>query len=129
VDKILRVIVAVPGVLFGISGLGWIADPTSAAAGLGITLPDDGLARSTIIGDLGSFFLCLSAMTLIGVITLQRVWLLAPAMILVTAAVMRILAWAIHDAAFATQFIVVELVMASVLVFGGNKLVSAQSSP
>ena len=103
-DRVLRVVVGLPGLLFGISGIGWIVDPVQAAASLGVTLPG-GIARSTLIGDLGAFFLCLSAMILIGVATLQRTWLIAAAMLLATAACMRVLAWAVHDAEFAPAFI------------------------
>lgn len=120
-EKAWRVFVAVPGVLFGISGLGWIVDPTQAALGLGVTLPS-GLARSTVIGDLGAFFLCLSAMILIGVVRLERTWLRAAAMLLAVAAVMRVLAFAVHDADFAAQFIASEVVIAALLLFGGDKI-------
>ncbi len=120
-DKAVRVLVAVPGVLFGISGLGWIFAPAQAAAGLGMSLPE-GIARSTMIGDVGAFFLALSAMIWIGVVTLQRVWLQAAALVVGTAAVMRVLAFAVHDAAFAGLFIGVEVVVTALLVFGGNKI-------
>ena len=123
-DKAVRLLVALPAVLFGISGLGWIFDPAQAAAGLGMSLPE-GIARSTMIGDIGAFFLALSAMILIGVFSLQRAWLLASAMVVATAAVMRVLAWAVHDAAFAGPFIAVEVVVAAVLFFGGNKITSS----
>jgi hypothetical protein len=125
VDKVLRVIVALPGVFFGLTGLQWIVNPTQAAAGLGVTLPE-GIARSTIVGDLGAFFLCLSAMILVGVATLQRGWLIAASLFMVTAASMRLLAWAVHDADFAAAFISVELVVAAVLFFGGNKITAAR---
>jgi hypothetical protein len=120
-DKAVRVLVAVPGVLFGLSGLGWIFDPARAAAGLGMALPE-GIARSTMIGDIGAFFLALSAMIWIGVVTLQRAWLQAAALVVGTAAVMRVLAFAVHDAAFAGLFIGVEVVVAALLIFGGNKI-------
>ena len=120
-QKALRVVVALPALLFGVNGLGFIVNPTQAAGSLGVTLPE-GIARSTLIGDLGAFFLFLSGMIVLGVLRLDRRWLVASATLLVTAACMRLLAWAVHGADFATQFIVAELLMAALLYFGGNKL-------
>jgi hypothetical protein len=38
------------------------------------------------------------------------------------AAVVRTLAWAFHDAAFATRFIVIEVVIAALLFFSASQL-------
>lgn len=120
-DKALRFVVAVPSALFAISGIRWIVQPGEAAAALGMSLPE-GIARSTMIGDVGGFFLALSAMIGIGVFRLKRAWLHCAAILLGGAAFMRILAWAVHDAAFATQFIVAELLITAILIFGGNRI-------
>ena len=122
-NKVLRVIVAIPGVLFVIIGLSWLMDPATAAKNLGMPLLD-GLGRSSQIGDFGAFFTVGGAMVLIGVITQRRTWLYAPAMLLCGAAVFRTLAWMIQGAAFAVPQIVVEVVLAVFLLFAASRLPS-----
>ena len=110
-----RGIAGLIGALFLIQTAGWILDPATAAEGLGMPLLD-GLARSTQVGDLTSFFLALGVMSLLGALRENGTWLLASAGLLGGAAVMRTLAWAIHGADFATEFIAVEAVLAITLV-------------
>ena len=101
-QKTLRIVVALPGVMFLASGLNWLFWPESAAQGLGLPLLD-GIARSTQIGDIGSFFFGTSAMILTGSITARPTWLYAAAMLLGGAAAMRVAAWALHGADFAAS--------------------------
>ena len=117
----LRVAVMVLGVLFALQGLGWIADPTRAAAGLGMPLLDD-VGRSTQIGDLAAFFLVLGATILLGARPGRARLLYVPAALLGTAAVARILAWALHGAAFAAAFIGIEVACAVLLVTAARRL-------
>ena len=55
-DKLFNILTYVIGFLFLLMGLQWLVDPTSAAAGLGMSLLT-GHGLSTQIGDLASFFL------------------------------------------------------------------------
>jgi hypothetical protein len=119
--RTVRVIATLPGVLFAVQGLNWIFDPAAAALSLGMPLLD-GIGRSTQIGDLGAFFFAMSAMILVGVVKLEPRWLRAAAMLVGGAAVVRTLAWAFHDAAFATRFIVIEVVIAALLFFSASQL-------
>ena len=48
-----------------VTGLGWITDPASAAANLGMPLLDD-LGRSTQIGDFTAFFIAVAGFSLYG---------------------------------------------------------------
>ncbi|MFT6431216.1 MAG: hypothetical protein ACJAXR_003119 [Halopseudomonas sp.] len=121
VNKILRVIVALLGVLFVLIGLRWLIDPSSAAVQLGMPLLD-GLGRSTQIGDFSAFFLTLGTFILIALITSKRVCYYPAIMLLGIAAVGRILAWLIHDAALAIDMIVPEIVIASILLFAARRL-------
>tara|TARA_R110000782_G_scaffold99709_6_gene185606 strand:- start:999 stop:1397 length:399 start_codon:yes stop_codon:yes gene_type:complete len=121
VNKILRVIVALLGVLFVLIGLRWLIDPSSAAVQLGMPLLD-GLGRSTQIGDFFAFFLTLGTFILIALITSKRVCYYPAIMLLGIAAVGRILAWLIHDAALAIDMIVPEIVIASILLFAARRL-------
>jgi len=103
------------GVIFSLQGVAWMIDPASSASGLGMPLLD-GLARSTQVGDFSAFFLTAGATILLG---LRRGWsrlLVAPAILLASAAVMRSLAWALHGADFAWLFITVEIAAAGVIV-------------
>ena len=117
----IRIVAALLGVIFAVQGLSWIFDPASAAESLGMPLLD-GIGRSTQIGDLGAFFFAMSAMIFVGAIKAEPRWLRAAAMLVGGAAVVRTLAWAIQDAAFATQFIAVELVFAALLFFAASRL-------
>jgi len=119
-NKILKVIVAVPAILFLVIGLRWLLAPAGVAGEFGMPLLD-GLGRSTQIGDLAAFFIGAGAMMLLGVLTRNRTWLLAPALLLSLTAVFRALAWALHDASFAATQIAVEVVVAGLLVYAAAK--------
>ena len=120
-NKVLRVIVALPGVLFVVTGLRWLVDPASAAAQFGMPLLD-GLGRSSQIGDMSSFFLTLGVLILVAVITGKRAWYYPPIMLLAFTAFGRLLAWLIHDAAPALEMIAPEVIIACLLLFASRKL-------
>jgi hypothetical protein len=114
INKILRVVTVLPGILFVVIGVGWIIDPASDAAGVGMPLLE-GVARSTQIGDLGAFFLTMGLLILVGVTTLKRVWFYPPMMLLGLAATFRIIAWLVHGAALAGSMIAVEVIVTTLL--------------
>jgi uncharacterized membrane protein len=120
-NKVLKVIVALPGILFVVTGLRWLVDPASAAAQFGMPLLD-GLGRSSQIGDMASFFLTLGVLILIALITAKRVWYYPAIMLLAFTAMGRILAWLIHDAAPAVEMIAPELIIAALLLFASRRL-------
>lgn len=120
-QRIVRISVVLPGVLMLVSGLRWLFSPQSAADALGMPLLD-GIARSTQIGDLGAFFLATAAMILLGAIQANAQWLYAAAMLLGGAALVRTASWMFHGAAFATQFIVAEVVMTAIVLFCAAKI-------
>lgn len=120
-NKVLRVLIALPGIFFVVMGLRWLVDPAGAAAELGMGLLD-GVGRSSQIGDMAAFFLALGTMILVGLITSQPRWLYVPALMLLGAAIFRVLAWLLHDAALAGQMIGFELVVACLLLFGSSRL-------
>ena len=119
-NKVLKVIVAVPAILFLVIGLRWLLAPAGVAGEFGMPLLD-GLGLSTQIGDLAAFFIGAGAMMLLGVLTLNKTWLLAPALLLSLTAVFRVLAWALHDASFAATQIAVEVVVAGLLLYAAAK--------
>ena len=119
--KALKIIVALPAVLFLMIGLRILIDPEGGLAELGLSLAE-GLGRSTQIGDLGAFFITGAILILMGVFTGRREWLQAPAMLLGLTGVFRLWAWIGHDAALAVAQIVVEFVVMGLLLFAASKI-------
>ena len=106
----LRIVTVLMGAGFALQGVGWLVVPERAAASLGMPVLD-GLARSTQFGDFAAFFLTLGLSILAGIGLADRARLLYfPAALLGSAAFGRVVAWAVHGAAFATTFILVEIV-------------------
>ena len=115
-DKFFNILTYMIGFPFLLMGLQWLVDPTSAAAGLGMSLlSDHGL--STQIGDLASFFLVVGVFTLCAAIKKNKVWLYTPITLFGFAAISRIIAFLFHDAALSTDKIMVELVLAGFLFY------------
>jgi uncharacterized membrane protein len=125
-DKLLRVIVALPAVLFVVTGLRWITDPVDAAAKLGMPLLD-GVGRSSQIGDMAAFFLTLGILILIALITSRRSWYYPAILMLGLAALLRLLAWLFHDAALAIHLIAPEIIIACLLLFASRRLGKQES--
>jgi hypothetical protein len=121
---VLRVLIALPAILFVVLGIRWFVDPTSAAAALGMHLMD-GVGRSSQIGDVGALFLSMGIMMLVALITGRRSWFQAPALMLALVALFRVMAWLSHDAALSLDMIVVELVVAGMLLFASTRLSQA----
>lgn len=120
-NRLLRGLVVLPGILFVAVGVYWLVDPAGAAAELGMSLLV-GVGLSSQIADLAAFFLTLGMMILAAVITLKRHWFYVPAFMLLGAAIFRLLAWLLHDAGLAGQSIVLELVVAGLLFFASSRL-------
>jgi hypothetical protein len=122
-NKYLRGIVALLGLLFVFIGLRWLIDPAGIAKNLGMPLLE-GLGRSSQIGDFGAFFAAGGSMVIIASIVQERTWLYAPAMMLGGAAVFRTLGWMIQGAALAVPQIAIELVLSALLLFAASRLPS-----
>lgn len=114
--KILRSVAGLFAGLFLLVGLGWLLAPGLLAEQFEMPLLD-GMARSTQIADLASFFLTLSVCMLLGLVTRNRVWFFPAMMLLGFAACGRILAWLAHGAALAPQMIAVEVAVILLLYF------------
>jgi len=119
--NVLRVIAGIAGTLFFLNGLQWIINPASIANSLGMPLLE-GVGLSTQIGDLGSFFITVGAMTLIGAITTTRHWFYAPSMLLLVAALYRTLSTILYGAPFVMSAIVVEISIGLFLIFAGSRI-------
>ena len=119
--NVLRIVAGLVGILFFLNGLQWIISPANVAASLGMPLLE-GVGLSTQIGDLGSFFITVGAMTLIGAITTTRHWFYAPSMLLLVAALYRTLSTLLYGAPFVMSAIVVEVVVGLFLIFAGPRI-------
>ncbi len=114
-----------PGALMAMNGVGFIVRPAETAASLGMPYLE-GVARSTQIGDMASFFLGCGIMCVLGAWQRRATWLYAAALLLGGTAVFRTLATVLHEAPFTTVFIIVEVVSASLLIFCGSRMARAQ---
>lgn len=119
--NVLRVVAGLLGALFFVMGLQWILSPANIAESLGMPLLE-GVGLSTQIGDLGSFFITVGAMTLIGAITTTRHWFYAPSMLLLVAALYRTLSTLLYGAPFAISAIAVEVVVGLFLIFASSRI-------
>jgi len=119
--NVLRVVAGLLGALFFVMGLQWILSPANIAESLGMPLLE-GVGLSTQIGDLGSFFITVGAMTLIGAITTTRHWFYAPSMLLLVAALYRTLSTLLYGAPFVISAIAVEVVVGLFLIFASSRI-------
>jgi len=119
--RALRLTVTLLGAAFALQGLAWLIDPQRAAAGLDMALLD-GLGRSTQIGDFASFFFTAGVTMLIGSRPGRARLLYVPALLVGGAAVARIVAWALHGAAFAALFIAIEVAVTALLLQAAARL-------
>jgi hypothetical protein len=120
-NKVLKVLVLLPAILFMVTGIRWLVAPAEIAPNFGLALAE-GIGLSTQVGDLTSFFLTLGSCMLIALITERRSWYYPPMMLLVIATLGRIVAWLVHDAALTVGPIIVELVVALILLLASRRL-------
>ena len=120
-NKVLRVLIVLFALLFLVLGLRWLVDPAGAAAELGMTLMD-GVGRSSQIGDVGGLFISGGLMMLYALVSGNRVWFYAPALVMAIVAVLRVLAWLVQGAALAPDMIAVEVVVTALLLFAAPRL-------
>ena len=119
--NVLRIVAGLVGILFLLNGLQWIISPANVAESLGMPLLE-GVGLSTQIGDLGSFFITVGAMSLIGAISTTRHWFYAPSMLLLVAALYRTLSTLLYGAPFVMSAIVVEVSVGLFLIFAGSRI-------
>ena len=120
-NKVLKLLVLLPSLLFIFTGIRWLFAPAGVAPTFGMSLEQD-LGLSTQVGDLAAFFLTLGACMLIALVTGRRSWYYPAIMLLSIAALGRVLAWLLHDAALAPDMIGVELVVSAILLLASRRL-------
>ena len=120
-DKIIKIVAGLLGVMLLGIGLCWLFVPAVAAPLIGMEQLQ-GIAASSQIGDLGAFFIVAGAFALLGLGTGNATLLYTPAALVGAAAVFRIVAWWAHGAQFATQMIVLELVMCRLFLMARKRV-------
>jgi hypothetical protein len=123
--RALHIFLVLPAIGFLVTGLRFAVAPAGAAKGLAMPLLD-GAARSSQIGDVGALFLGMGLMILTALMTLERTWFVAPAILLLLVAVLRVLAWLFHGAALMIPMIVPELVIGGLLLLASTKLAEVE---
>jgi len=124
-DKIIKIVAGLLGVMLLGIGLCWLFAPAVAAPLIGMDVMQGGVARSSQIGDLGAFFIVAGAFALLGLGTGNAALLYTPAALVGAAAIFRIVAWWAHGAEFATQMIVLELVMCRLFLMARKRVADA----
>lgn len=112
--KSLRILTILVGVLSFANAMRFAFVPARAAEGLGMPVLE-GVGASTQLGDIGALFLAVAVLVGLAQRRGRAGLLLAPAILVGCAAVMRTLVFLTGHAPFAPQFIVPEAVMAGLL--------------
>ena len=120
-NKVLKLIVLIPAILFVATGIRWLVAPAEVAPSFGLTL-SEGIGLSSQVGDLASFFITLGSCMLIALITELRSWYYPPMMLLAIAAIGRTIAWLLHDATLAVSQIMIEVTVALILLLASRHL-------
>lgn len=120
-NKILKILILLPAILFLVIGLRWLVDPAGVAPSFGLTL-GEGLGLSSQVGDMAGFFLTTSICMLIALVSGQRIWFYPAVMLLSITAAGRVVAWLVHDASLATEQIAVEVVVSLLLLVASRRL-------
>ena len=128
---IARVISGLIGLFMLYSALGWILDPTTAAAGLAMVLVEgpgeSTLGMNTQIGDFTSFFFTAGLMACIGAYRNEHVWLYSTISLLGSAALFRSYAGLVHGADYLMPAIVAEIIMSALLLLSVYLMKKADS--
>ena len=120
-NKVLKILVLLPAILFLVTGLRWLVAPAGVAPMFGLTL-DEGVGLSSQVGDMSAFFLTLASSMLIALISGRRSWYYPAIMLLSITAVGRVLAWLVHDATFALDLIAPEVIVSIILLVASRRL-------
>ena len=120
-----RLISGIIGAFMLLQALNWLFDPSSAAAGLSMSLLE-GEGGNTQIGDFTSFFFTAGLVAVIGAYRNEHVWLYTTISLLGSAAIFRISAGIFHGTEYLTSAIIFEIV-ASVLLFISARKIKSEN--
>ena len=120
-NKVLKLLVLLPAILFVVTGVRWLVAPAGIAPHFGLTLAE-GIGLSSQIGDMAGYFLTLGSCMLIALISERRSWYYPPMMLLAIATLGRIIAWLLHDATLTVGPIMVEVAVSLILLLASRRL-------
>jgi hypothetical protein len=120
VNKLLYLLIALSALVFVVTGLRWLVDPAGVAPEFGLAL-ETGLGLSSQVGDMSALFLTLGICMLVALVSGRRTWYYPPVLLLSLAAIGRLLAWLLHDAALAPQ-IALEVLVTILLLLASRRL-------
>ena len=120
-NKILKILVLLPAILFVVTGLRWLVAPAGVAPMFGLTLAE-GVGLSSQVGDMSAFFLTAGICMLVALVSGQRAWYYPPMIMLLLTALGRIIAWLVHDAALAVDLIAPEIIVGVFLIVASRRL-------
>lgn len=120
-NKVFKLLVLLPAILFLVVGVRWLVAPAGIAPNFGLTLAE-GVGLSAQIGDMTGYFLTLGSCMLIALITERRSWFYPPMMLLAITTLGRIVAWLWHDAALTVEPIIIEVVVALILLLASCRV-------
>ena len=118
-----RLISGIIGAFMLLQALNWLFDPSSAAAGLSMSLLE-GEGGNTQIGDFTSFFFTAGLMAIIGAYRNEHLWLYTTISLLGSAAIFRISAGIFHGTEYLTSAIIFEIVASVLLLLSARKIKS-----
>lgn len=121
INRFLKLLVALPAVLFLVTGLRWLLAPAGVAPQFGLTL-EEGVGLSSQVGDMSAFFLLLGVCMLTALVSGRRTWYYPPIILLSLTALARIVAWLFHDAALAVDLIAPEIIVSVILLVASRRL-------
>ena len=121
INKVLKVLVALPAVLFLVMGLRWLIDPAGIAPEFGFPLAT-GVGLSSQVADMSAFMLLLGICILTALVSGRRLWYYPPIILLSLAALGRVLAWLLHDAALPVGMIAPEVIIPILLLVASRRL-------
>lgn len=98
----------------------WLLAPARAAAALSMPLLTGAALSSQM--DIGAFFLAGAAFAALAVITRERPWFIAAAVLSLGAAAYRTAAFLFHGAPFLAGMVGIELVMGAIAIAAGRVL-------
>ena len=118
-----RLISGIIGILMLLQAFNWLLDPSSAAAGLSMSLLQ-GEGGNTQIGDFTSFFFTAGIMAVIGAYRNEHLWLYTTVSLLGSAAIFRIISGTFHGTEYLTSAIIFEVVASALLLISARKIKS-----
>ena len=118
-----RLISGIIGAFMLLLALNWLFDPSSAAAGLSMSLLE-GEGGNTQIGDFTSFFFTAGLMAIIGAYRNEHLWLYTTISLLGSAAIFRISAGIFHGTEYLASAIIFEIVASVLLLISARKIKS-----